>query len=55
MTDSFQTSKTKINPNNNVNDDSLSENNKQMYDLCCFVLNTAIRELNKNNSTNSYS
>ena len=51
MTDSFQTSKIKINPNNNVNDDSLSENNKQMYDLCCFVLNTAIRELNKNNST----
>jgi hypothetical protein len=51
MSASVQTTKTKINPNSNVNDASLSENNKQMYDLCCFISNMVIEEIKKNNST----
>jgi len=51
MSVSEQSTKNKINPNNNVNDDSLSENNKQMYDLCCFISSIVIEEIKKNNST----
>ena len=51
MSASVQQTNSKINPNSNVNDASLSENNKQMYDLCCFISNMVIEELKKNNST----
>jgi len=51
MSASVQPIKNKINPNSNVNDASLSENNKQMYDLCCFITNKVIEEIKKNNST----
>ena len=51
MSASVQQTKLKINPNSKVNDASLSENNKQMYDLCCFISNMVIEEIKKNTST----
>jgi len=51
MSESSQQTKKKINPNSNVYDASLSENNKQLYDLCCFITNKVMEEIKKNNST----
>ena len=51
MSASVQKTISKINPNSNVNDASLSENNKQMYDLVCFISSMVIKHLKENNST----